>query len=161
MRRGPAPKPTRLKAIAGNPGRRPLNNAEPEPQLIENLDSPVELDALGQKFWDYYAKLLQRCRVLSEADIHALAAAAQWWSVYQRAMSGLNDGVTQHSEANGNVARPEVMVAKSAFSCCWNLMQSFGLNPGDRSKLRALPLQKESPEDKYFGIRHGASRFLA
>ena len=119
MRRGPAPKPNRLKILAGNPGRRPLNDDEPQPKLVTRLAAPVKLDSHGLKFWRYYATLLKRVRVLSEADIHALAAAAQWWSVYQRAMEGLKDGLTQITEANGEVAKPSVGIAKQAFSQCW------------------------------------------
>ncbi len=161
MRRGPAPKPTRLKVLAGNPGRRPLNEAEPEPQLIQNIDPPIELDELGAKFWRYYAALLQRCRVLSEADVHALAAAAQWWSVYQRAMQDLSGSLIQTSPANGDCAKPTVAIARQAFSQCWAIMQAFGLNPGDRSKLRALPPKDDDQAERFFGLRHKARRFLA
>lgn len=161
MRRGPAPKPTRLKVLAGNPGRRPLNEAEPEPQLVENLESPVELDELGQRFWHYYATLLKRCRVLSEADVHALAAAAQWWSVFQRSMKDLSGSLVQSTAANGDCAKPAVTIARQAFSQCWSIMQAFGLNLGDRSKLRALPppTDDQDPTAKYFS-NHPARRFL-
>lgn len=157
MRRGPAPKPNRLKILAGNPGRRPLNDDEPQPKLVTRLNAPVELDSHGLKFWRYYATLLKRIRVLSEADIHALAAAAQWWSVYQRAMEGLKNGLTQVTEANGEVAKPSVGIAKQAFSQCWAIMSAFGLNPGDRAKLRAIPPDADDdPARKFF-----ARRFLA
>ena len=162
MKRGPAPKPSRLKILAGNPGRRPLNEAEPEPQLVDSLEPPIELDELEQRFWSYYAGLLQRCRVLSEADVHALAAAAQWWSVYQRAMADLNGELTQSTKSNGEIAKPTVTIARQAFGQCWAIMQAFGLNPGDRSKLRALPpAEGHDPLDKYFGLRTGVKRFLA
>ena len=157
MRRGPAPKPTRFKLLAGNPGRRPLNHEEPQPKLVARLVSPVELDEHGLKFWKYYAALLKRVRVLSEADVHALAAAAQWWSVYQRAMDGLKDGLTQITDANGEIAKPSVGIAKQAFSQCWAIMSSFGLNPGDRAKLRAIPPDPEEDEVERFKAR----RFLA
>jgi P27 family predicted phage terminase small subunit len=157
MRRGPAPKPTRLKLLAGNPGRRRLNDTEPQPKLAARLVPPVELDDFGLKFWRYHATLLKHCRVLSEADVHALAAAAQWWSVYQRAMNDLGGKLTQSSVANGEVAKPAVTIARQAFSLCWSVMQAFGLNPGDRSKLRAMPPDPEDdPTEKYF-----AKRFLA
>src|SRR5687768_7931462 len=143
MRRGPAPKPTHLKVLAGNPGRRKLNQAEPQPRLARRLLSPVKLDDYGRAFWDYYSQLLKRIRVLSEADLHALASGAQWWSVYQRAMSGLHDGLTQVTDANGEIAKPQVTIARQAFQQCWAVMSTFGLNPGDRGKLRALPTSED------------------
>lgn len=121
------------------------------------------LTNLANGFWNYDAALLQRCRVLSEADVHALAAAAQWWSVFQRWMNDLSGALTQITVANGEVAKPTVTIARQAFSQCWSIMQAFGLNPGDRSKLRALPPEAESddPAATYFNNRHGAKRFLA
>jgi P27 family predicted phage terminase small subunit len=116
-----------------------------------------KLDSYGLKFWQYHAERLKRVRVLSELDLYALAAAAQWWSVYQRAMEGLSDKLTQVTPANGEVAKSEVAIAKQAFSQCWAIMSAFGLNPGDRAKLRALPPDPEDdPAEEFF-----ARRFLA
>ncbi len=123
----------------------------------------MKLDPHAHKFWRYYAVLLKRVRVLSEADLHALAAAAQWWSVYQRAMESLNDNLTHTTVANGETARPHVGIARAAFAQCWAVMAAFGLNPGDRSKLRALPPDEDDdPVNKYKSRRFfGARRFLA
>jgi hypothetical protein len=38
-------------------------------------------------------------------------------------------------------------------------MSAFGLNPGDRAKLRAIPPDLEDPVGEFFGRR--ARRFLA
>jgi hypothetical protein len=48
-------------------------------------------------------------------------------------------------------------IAKQAFSQCWAIMSAFGLNPGDRAKLRAIPPDADDdPARKFF-----ARRFLA
>lgn len=44
MRAGRPPKPTRLKILAGNPGKRELNPDEPDPVLLEDLTAPEWLD---------------------------------------------------------------------------------------------------------------------
>lgn len=49
--RGPKPKPTHLKSIAGNPGRRPLNKREPKP--VGNLvEVPDWLTQSQIKIWE-------------------------------------------------------------------------------------------------------------
>ena len=48
--RGPKPKPTHLKIIAGNPGKRPINKREPNP--IGNLkQAPNWMNDSQQKIW--------------------------------------------------------------------------------------------------------------
>jgi hypothetical protein len=42
--RGRRPKPTRLKMLTGNPGKRPLNNDEPRP----DVNIPEARRSLGQ-----------------------------------------------------------------------------------------------------------------
>ena len=160
MRRGRPPKPTRLKIIEGNRGRRPLPSAEPQPRLAARLRSPVQLDAYGLRFWQHFATLLRRIRVLSECDCHALAAAAQWWSVYQRSMRELKGSLTHTTEANGEIAKPAVGIARQAFQQCWSVMSAFGLNPGDRSKLRAIePKPEDTPADEFFNADISARKY--
>jgi P27 family predicted phage terminase small subunit len=138
MKRGRKPKPSYLKIVDGNRGKRRINSLEPKLRIPEQLTCPVRLDADGLKFWKHFATLLRDLRVLSEADLHSLAAGAQWWSVYQRAMRSLAKKLTIESEANGEVARPGVAIARQAFSAAWTIMASFGLNPGDRGRLHTI-----------------------
>ncbi len=50
--RGPKPKPTYLKIVAGNPGHRPLNAKEPKP--AGNLEAPpIWLTESQQAGWRY------------------------------------------------------------------------------------------------------------
>ena len=37
-RRGPTPEPTVLRMLRGNPGRRPLNDSEPQPEPLSEQD---------------------------------------------------------------------------------------------------------------------------
>jgi P27 family predicted phage terminase small subunit len=48
-RRGPKSKPTKLKKALGNPGRRPLNEREPEPTGFASI--PDYLDDYAIKVW--------------------------------------------------------------------------------------------------------------
>ncbi|MCL5994484.1 MAG: hypothetical protein M1546_00320, partial [Chloroflexi bacterium] len=46
--RGPAPKPTALKVLAGNPGKRPLNGSEPQ-YPTELPTCPRPLSAIAKR----------------------------------------------------------------------------------------------------------------
>ncbi|MBT6386690.1 MAG: phage terminase small subunit P27 family, partial [Alphaproteobacteria bacterium] len=48
--RGRKPKPTHLKAITGNPGKRPLNRDEPRPEIAVP-ECPPELSPAAQREW--------------------------------------------------------------------------------------------------------------
>jgi len=52
--RGRRPKPTRLKMLTGNPGKRPLNPNEPRPEATIP-DAPAELSAGARAEWDRLA----------------------------------------------------------------------------------------------------------
>ena len=65
--RGRKPKPTRLKVITGNPGKRPLNLDEPMPEPIVP-DFPPELSPAAQIEWHRLAGELGKLRVLTNLD---------------------------------------------------------------------------------------------
>jgi phage terminase small subunit len=50
IRRGRRPKPTRMKVLTGNPGKRPLNRYEPRPNPVMP-DCPPELGPAAQREW--------------------------------------------------------------------------------------------------------------
>jgi phage terminase small subunit len=49
--RGRRPKPTRLKLLTGNPGKRPLNETEPRPEAAIP-ECPVVLGPVARQEWD-------------------------------------------------------------------------------------------------------------
>lgn len=86
--------------------------------------------------------------------------AAQWWSVHVRALAEMKE-ITQTTDANGKVAKPEVAIAKQAFNAVRSIMQEFGIGPGSRTKVSAL--SQEDPGDplaKYFNQKRAAATFL-
>ena len=87
--RGPAPKPTAIKKIQGNPGKRPLN--ENEPQLEPGIpECPDHLDETAQKEWARVSRLLVAMKVLTEADYIALGNLCQAYSTMVAAQRQLN-----------------------------------------------------------------------
>ena len=71
--RGRKPKPTTLKILEGNPGKRSLNEHEPQVQA-EIPECPEFLDDEARAEWFRMAKVLQDMGLLTQADRAALAA---------------------------------------------------------------------------------------
>jgi P27 family predicted phage terminase small subunit len=77
--RGFPPKPTALKRLEGNPGKRRLNTREPQP-LPGEPEMPEGLDDIARKEWERLVPVLLRMRVLTEADQMALANLCRAYS---------------------------------------------------------------------------------
>ncbi len=71
--RGPAPIPTAINHIRGNPGKRKKNHSEPKP-TVQIPYCPAHLDEDARKEWDRLAPILVRMRILTEADYIALGS---------------------------------------------------------------------------------------
>ena len=74
--RGRKPKPTALKVLEGNPGKRPLNNKEPQPEK-KAPRCPSWLEPEAKKEWKRMAKTLEAIGVLTQVDKAAYAGYCQ------------------------------------------------------------------------------------
>ena len=75
-RRGPPPKPTRLKILAGNPGKRPLNDAEPVP-APGRPSCPAWVSKEGRAEWRRVTRELEALGLLARIDQATLACYCQ------------------------------------------------------------------------------------
>ena len=82
--RGRKPKPTAIKELEGNPGKRPLNDAEPKPER-KAPPCPKWLEPEAKKEWRRLSKQLEQIGVLTEVDQAAFASYCQAYpcEVYQ------------------------------------------------------------------------------
>jgi len=137
--RGRKPKPTALKQLAGNPGKRPLNADEPEFAPSEAA-APVYLRGAAKDEWDRLAATLLAQKVLTTADRAALAGYCQAFADWQKAQlvlnkGGKNGGFT-FKTGNGYVQqRPEVAIAQKSLSLMLKFGVEFGLTPSSRARM--------------------------
>lgn len=68
---GRRPKPTALKLVTGNPGRRPLNSAEPTSPPY-SAPPPKHLSNTAKETWERLTLLLNSMGILTIADAFAL-----------------------------------------------------------------------------------------
>lgn len=66
-------KPTQLKVIEGNPGKRHLPDNEPKPRPLVSPKCPKYLHEEAKKVWKKLAPVVARMGLLTEADQDAFA----------------------------------------------------------------------------------------
>lgn len=94
--RGQKPKPTALKLVAGNPGKRPVNVLEPQFSACAT-DAPAWLSEGARVHWDRLAPMLSKSGVLKESDRDLLATYCETFAAYIEALrsGGAQMGVVQ------------------------------------------------------------------
>ena len=132
---GRRPKPTQLKILQGNPGRRPLNQKEPQPSL-DKPEKPERLGHYGDEVWDELLEELFHMRVMTKADRRALELGCR---AYQEYRDALNQKGRKRSW--------------QAISDGWKRFRSilveFGLTPSSRSKVEMLPDRTPDPLEEF------------
>jgi P27 family predicted phage terminase small subunit len=146
--KGRKPKPTALKLLQGNPGKRPINRNEPQPRA-KAPGCPTWLPAEGKAEWRRVVPELDRIGMLTKVDRAALAAYCAAWALLVRA--------TRDVEANGLIAEavdkevetvdgvvhlivrrtknPAVLIARDAAAQVRQFCAEFGLTPSARSRM--------------------------
>ena len=135
--RGRKPKPTVLKLIEGNPGKRRLNDREPVPP--DGMPDPPEfLDAEARAEWDRTSKVLADMGLLTKADRSALAAYCVAYSrwVQAEAQVAKYGTIVKSPEEGFPMKSPYRTVADQALEAMRKLMVEFGLTPSSRSRIR-------------------------
>ena len=151
---GPPPKPTAMLKLSGSWRARGRKN-EPQP-AGSRPKKPEWLDDEGKKAWEQLVPILERMRVLTEADGFALAVLCEAWSRYRRA----TDMLIQYGDVYP-VKNPDgtlKMLRRSPYSAMQmelalnvrRMLAEFGLTPAARGRLIALPENKDNGKAAFF-----------
>ena len=148
-------KPTYLKLIQGNRGKRPLNKKEPKPP--RGIPSPPEhLTKKVMLAWGLIAAKLDKMGVLTIADAWALEQLAENYEEiltlrktvrrtrFQTVVTATGSKRKVHHPAWQQLADTEKRFRA--------MMEQFGLTPASRSKVNADPddEKEKDPAAKYF-----------
>ncbi len=154
---GRRPKPTALRLVEGNPGKRAINKKEPKPKR-QIPSCPAYLDDSGKVAWGRLSVLLDRMGVLTEADGSALERLCDCYTDILECRKLIErDGRTYTtSTAQGDTlikANPAVAQLRAADAQFKSYLVEFGLTPAARSKVHATPDddEKEDPLAEFFG----------
>lgn len=135
MKTGPKTKPTKLKKLEGNPGKRPLpvNELQVDPGIPAR---PTFLKGAAKKEWDRVAPELFRLGVLTKIDRAALAAYCQAYGRWEEAERKVKKDGYLFETSNGNlIQNPMLSVANKALELMHKFLTEFGMTPSSRVKV--------------------------
>lgn len=148
--RGRKPKPTHLKEVAGNPGKRPLNKDEPQPEG-ELFEPPADLPDIGKVLWtqaiaDAPPGLLRR---LDSRILFAwcMAAALHSQAAHEVATLGALVKTKRNKEL---IQNPYLAVMNRQAQIMLRAAAEMGFTPSSRSRVSTAPRGAGSADDDDF-----------
>lgn len=150
---GRRPKPTALKELAGNPGKRPLNKAEPRPRT-RRPKMPSHLSTEAQAEWRRITRELKAMNLLSSADADAIAMYADAYARWVEASAAVRTkGMVVLTDNGFPVQSPYIGIINT----CWRTMQKllieFGMTPAARSRIQVPEAAADDPFDEFLRQR--------
>lgn len=133
--RGRRPKPTRLKMLTGNPGKRPLNDDEPRPD-VNIPECPSELGPVAQREWHRLVSELAALRLLTNLDRAALAAYCGAYALWAEATEAIQKyGSMIKSPTGFPIQSPYLAIANRQAEIMMRIASEFGFTPASRSRI--------------------------
>jgi P27 family predicted phage terminase small subunit len=159
-RSGRPPKPTALKLLTGNPGKRAINRAEPKPAKAKKGSRrvPAWLSPDGKREWKRVVPELERLGLLTKIDDGALEGMC---AAYARALEAdrhvKNGGLTVMTDKGFVLQNPAVAISRLSWTQYRQFASEFGLTPGSRTRIRTTDQKPPAdPDDEFlFGKKPG------
>jgi P27 family predicted phage terminase small subunit len=140
--RGRRPKPSRVKVLTGNPGKRPLNAKEPMPEA-KVPDCPAELGPVARREWDRLASERGKLRILTALDRSILAAYCNAYGLWAEATEAIQKfGTMVKSPSGFPIQSPYVAIANRQAEIMMRIASEFGFTPASRSRI-STPAKRE------------------
>jgi len=147
-------KPTALKILEGNPGKRPLNLNEPKPRPIPPK-CPKWLSKKAKEEWKRTAPILERIGLLTEADRTTFILYCQTYAKWEEAEQFLKEKGTTYAypkkDKDGNTIAvyiapyPQVAIARQCADQLIKLSAMFGFDPSSRGRM-SIPGRDEEDD---------------
>jgi len=146
MTAGRPRKPTVLKLLEGNPGRRPLPKNEPKPAPVMPK-CPTHLNAAAKREWKRVSIDLEPLGLLTKIDMAALAAYCMAYSRWVEAENMIRKhGMLVKSPNGYPMQSPYLAIANKAVEQMKSFLTEFGMTPAARSRIDLKVDEKEIDE---------------
>ena len=143
--RGARPKPSEIKKLEGNPGKREISNHPVYSLSDESKKPPPYLGSYGKKEWKRILPLLEKNRLMTDADYIMLAGYCQSGDTWINAEKMKRTyGFTDTTDKGNIVQRPEVGIANTALQNILKFGREFGLSPSSRAALSVEAAENSS-----------------
>lgn len=131
-------KPTGRKKLEGNPGKRPLNEKEPQPRILDGVPPcPDHLTSDARIEWDRCAEELSYCHILSRLELSLLEAYCESIGRLKLATAAFKKcdlDKLDDTDAKQKV-RVLVSVIREASSQAKAIAAELGITPSSRTRL--------------------------
>lgn len=139
------PKPSVVRDLQGNPGKRAINHDEPKPK-IKTPSAPAYLDGQAKIEWKRITKQLKPLGMLSELDRAALAGYCQAVSEQRHALREMAKHGRYCTNARGDWVRaPWVLTYEKASDAIRKFAAEFGMTPAARTRVAVGLPNVENP----------------
>ena len=133
--KGRKPKPTAMKQLEGNPGKRKLNSNEPQPERTAP-ECPDWLSEEAKAEWHRLADVMEAMGILTEIDMAAFAGYCQSYARWKEA----EEFITRHGAIVKTPSGywqqvPQVSIAQQYLKDMHKFAEQFGLTPASRSRI--------------------------
>lgn len=151
-----AKKPSALKKLQGNPGKRALK-PELKPTITRGSKVIVKDDNLATGFLDKYRPALQALGILTDVDEPAFEMAARHYSLAVQAYEQIKaEGLTVQGDHRETRKHPLLQVFRDNSQSFKGYAADFGMTPTGRSDLKSaeveqLSLYERELEKEFFG----------
>lgn len=170
MAKGRKPKPTALKKLAGNPGKKALPENEPQPKK-DRPPKPTNMSGTASKLWDDLSDELFNMGVLTSADGLALRMLCESFDRFmeaRRIVASYGSMTYETSGPSGLLIKvnPAVGIMERANTAIRSWCSEFGLSPaararvekalddGENDELEGLFTGETGPGESIRGVRH-------
>lgn len=136
------PQPTVLKVLRGNPGKRQLNQAEPQHERLDGECPSLVADAdeLAREEWERVAPGLISAGQVTTVDQSTLIGYcvkyAQWVRLEQEARK---HPFIVRSPSGYPMPNPAIGLANKVFNLMLKAAAELGITPSSRSRVTAVP----------------------
>jgi P27 family predicted phage terminase small subunit len=137
--------PTQVKLLRGNPGKRPLNEGEPQPAPLAPA-CPPELSQAAKEEWNRIIAELVELGLMTRLDRAALAAYCQAYAMWSDAIKAIQKYGPLVKSLNGYPqVSPYLSIANKQAEIMIRIASEFGFTLASRSRIAvgapaALPL---------------------
>lgn len=135
--RGRKPKPTKLKELQGNPGKRALNKNEPQFTEILAVEPPEWLEPLAMEMWERVVPQLCANKILTIGDLHNVEGFCTAYARWRQSQIEINNYgvVVPHPETGVLQKNPAVTVMNETARQMITFGSLLGLDPSSRVRL--------------------------
>ena len=135
--RGRKPKPSALKELEGNPGKREINTNEPRP-VKKAPPCPKWLEPDARKEWRRLAKQMEQIGILTEVDMTAFAGYCQAYARWREAQDEITRHGSIYKDGDGRIRpNPYIAIANQQMREIKSFAADFGLTPSNRTAMIA------------------------